>query len=160
MRIADNVRNAMVFTTVRLVFISIPLFGLVEVVPLLSQSLLPTPLAGPRPLSDRPPDFLGRFLLAMHLNGEECLPNTDTATCRVIRLETVQEAAMPFPRAVAIARLLREYFRYFFRSLICLPHFRLLEAGRLQRCWKGHRISGTLVMHRHRSATYSRARWH
>src|SRR5713226_8908616 len=158
MSMVENVRNAMVFTTVRLVFISIPLFGLVEVVPLLSQSLVRTPLAGPRPLSDRPPDFLGRFLLAMHLGGEECLPNADTATCRVIRLEAVQETAMSFPLAVAIARLLCQHFRYFFCSLVCRPHFRLLEARRLQRCWKGHRISGTVVMHWHCSANSPRTR--
>src|SRR5216684_2503131 len=160
MSIVENVRNAMVFTTVRLVFMSIPLFfGLVEVVLLLSQSLVGTLLAGPRPLSDRRADLLGRFLLAMHLGGEECLPNADTATCRVIRLEAIQETAMPFPLAVAIARLLRHHVWYLFRSLVCLPDFRLLEARRLQRCWKGHRISRTVVMHWHRSATSLRARW-
>src|SRR6266852_8185150 len=95
----------------------------------------------------------------MHLGGEECLPNADTATCRVIRLEAVQETAMSFPLTVAIARLLCQHFRYFFRRLICLPYLRLLEARRLQRCWKGHRISRTVVMHRHRSATSLRARW-
>src|SRR5216683_719362 len=136
-----------------------PFFGLVEVVLLLSQSLVGTPLAGPRPLSDRPPDLLGRFLLAMHLGREECLLDANAATRRVICFEAVQETAMSFPLAVAIARLLRQYFWYFFRSLVCLPHFRLLEARRLQRCWKGHRISGTVVMHRHRSATSLRARW-
>src|SRR5216683_4638616 len=149
----------MVFTTVRLVFMSIPLLGVVEVVPLLSQSLVRTPLARPRPLSDSPPNLLRRFLLAMQLGGEECLPNADTATCRVIRLEAVQETAMPFPLAVAIARLLRQHFWKFLRSLVCLPHFRLLEARRRQRCRKGHRISRTVVMHWHRSATSLRARW-
>ena len=159
MSIVENVKNAMVFTTVRLVFISIPLFlGLVEVVLLLPQSLVCAPFAGPRPLSDSPPNLLGRFLLPMHLGGEECLPNADTATCRVIRLEAVQETSMPFALAVAIARLLRQHFRYFFCRLICIPHFRLLEARRLQRCWKRHRISGTVVMHRHCSANSPRAR--
>ena len=67
---------------------------------------------------------------------------------------------MPFPLAVAIARLLRQHFRYFFRSLVGLPHFRLLEARRLQRCWKGHRISRTVVMHWHRATTSLRVRSH
>src|SRR5882762_4747719 len=158
MRIVDNVRNATVFTSVRFVFMSIPLFGLVEVVLLLSQSLVGTPIAGPRPLSDRPPNLLRRFLLAMHVRGEECLPNADTATRRVIRLEAVQKTAMPLPLAVAIARLLCQHFRYFFRRLICPPYFRLLEARRLQRFWKGHRISRTVVMHGHCSANSPRAR--
>src|SRR5216684_1194000 len=107
MRIVDNERNATVFTSVRFVFMSIPLFGLVEVVLLLSQSLVGTPLAGPRPLSDRPPNLLRRFLLAMHLGREECLLDANAATRRVICFEAVQETAMSFPLAVAIARLLR-----------------------------------------------------
>src|SRR6266550_4780215 len=124
MSIVENVRSAMVFATVRLVFISIPLFwfggsctALVTIIGLNS-------LASPWPLSDSPPNLLRRFLLAMHLGGEECLPNADTATCRVIRLEAVQETAMFFPLAVAIARLLCQHFRYFFRRLICLPYLR------------------------------------
>src|ERR1700675_3802420 len=104
------------------------------------------------------PDILGRFPLAMHLGCKECSPSADSATCRVIRLEAVQETAVPFPLAVAIARLLRQNFRYFFRSLICLPRFRLLEAPRLQRCWKGHCICCTVVMHRDRSDTCPTAR--
>src|SRR5882762_7890261 len=83
----------------------------------------------------------------MHLGGEECLPNADTATCRVIRLEAVQETAMSFPLAVAIARQQCQHFRDFFRPLICLPDLRLLEARSLQRFWKGHRFSRTVVMH-------------
>ena len=54
MSIVENVRNAIVFTTVRFVFISIPLFGLVKVVllPAASYLLLPNSLAdGPNSFS-------------------------------------------------------------------------------------------------------------
>jgi hypothetical protein len=67
----------------------------------------------------------------MHLGRKEGLPDADVATHRVIRPEAVQETAVPFPLAVAIARLLHQYFRHFFRSLICLPLITALEACRL-----------------------------
>src|SRR2546422_9366315 len=94
------------------------------------------------------------LLLAMHLTCKQCLLNADVATCRVIRLEAVQETAVPFPLAVAIARLLHQDLRHFFRSLICLPHISTLKARRLECCWKGHRILRAVVIHRHRCESW------
>src|SRR5581483_266921 len=109
-------------------------------------------------MNDRRPDFLGSFPLAMHLARKQTLLNADVATCRVIRLEAVQETAVPFPLAVAIARLLRQDFRYFFRSLICLPYIGTLKARGLECRWKGHRILRAVVIHRHLCNRWPRVR--
>jgi len=83
-------------------------------------------------LNDGCPDLLGRLALPMHLACKQRFLDADFATDCVVRFETIQKTAVAFPLAIAIARLLSQNRRNFFRSLIGFSHVRLAKVRRLK----------------------------
>src|SRR5213593_292966 len=85
----------------------------------------------------------------MHLSCKERLFDAYVAADCMIRLEAVQQTAMPLPLAVAVARLLSQNAWDFFRNLICLPDISPLESRRIKCDWKWSRVFGAVVKNRH-----------
>ena len=80
---------------------------------------------------------------------KERFPDTDVATCCMIRLEAVQKTAMPFPLAIAVPGLLSKNAGDLSCSLISLSHINALKT-RWRKCRrKRHCVLSPSVVDRH-----------